>query len=412
MRVLNRPAKPGELKAVLEDLKGIQSDHDVIAAALQRREAEWKELEPKLQKEREESIAKTKAELEAWQKEIAPRIAEEEKRRQENIAAKEKDVKDYEAKMPEVIAAWEKKQKKGGYWVPLVPVKLDASQGAKLVVQPDLSIIATEKNGKGNYVLTLPTDLKGITSIRLEALEDGRLPTKGPGRAPDGNFVLVQFEVQAAPKAEPAKLAKVTLQNARADFSQLNFEVAKAINGTPDNGTGWAVSPSTGVTHWATFETKEPLGYDGGTLLTITMKHSFNSPDFMLARFRISVTTTPGVGLGLSDELRAILSTEADKRTDDQKNALAKYYNKVDGELVKKNAAVAEAKKPLPIDPHLKEIQDSLAQVSKPVPLDVTLVQLRNDSAQSTKQVADARLTAAQDLAWALINSPAFLFNR
>ena len=29
----------------------------------------------------------------------------------------------------------------------------------------------------------------------------------------------------------------------------------------------------------------------------------------------------------------------------------------------------------------------------------------------STQQIADRRLTAAQDLAWALINSPAFLFN-
>jgi hypothetical protein len=48
----------------------------------------------------------------------------------------------------------------------------------------------------------------------------------------------------------------------------------------------------------------------------------------------------------------------------------------------------------------------------KPVPLDFALSQLRADADQSTKQAADARLTAAQDLAWALINSPAFLFNR
>ncbi|HXX92606.1 MAG TPA: hypothetical protein VEN81_03175 [Planctomycetota bacterium] len=166
------------------------------------------------------------------------------------------------------------------------------------------------------------------------------------------------------------------------------------------------------MTHWATFETKDPLGFDGGTVLTITLKHTFNTPDFMLARFRISVTTTPGVGLGLSDELRAILSTEPDRRTDDQKNLLVRYYQKVDADLAKRHAAVAEAKRPLPIDPHLKELQESLVQVSKPVPLDAALVQLRADAAQSTKQLADSRLTAAQDLAWALINSPAFLFNR
>jgi hypothetical protein len=37
---------------------------------------------------------------------------------------------------------------------------------------------------------------------------------------------------------------------------------------------------------------------------------------------------------------------------------------------------------------------------------------MRVDVALSAKQLDSRRLTAAQDLAWALINSPAFLFNR
>ena len=31
---------------------------------------------------------------------------------------------------------------------------------------------------------------KGITAIKLEVLPDERLPSNGPGLAPDGNFVL------------------------------------------------------------------------------------------------------------------------------------------------------------------------------------------------------------------------------
>jgi hypothetical protein len=50
-------------------------------------------------------------------------------------------------------------------------------------------------------------------------------------------------------------------------------------------------------------------------------------------------------------------------------------------------------------------------EAQKPIVLDPKLVQLRRDSELSKGQMTNRRLTAAQDLAWALINSPAFLFN-
>jgi WD40 repeat protein len=412
MRVLNRPARPEEIKAALESLKTIGEDHARLTAMRDRREEEWKILEPKLQKDRADAIAKAKGELSGYETEIAPRVVEQEKKRQEEIAKKEGELKEYEAKGPDHVAEYEKKNKSAVEWFPLLPSKLEASNGATLAAQPDLSVIASGKNGKGNYVFTAHTSLKGIRSIRLEALQDDRLPTKGPGRAPDGNFVLVQFDLSAAPKAEPTKMAKVALHNAKADFSQKDFDVTSAINGTPDNNRGWAVSPIPGMTHWATFETKEPLGYDGGTVLTFTLRQTFNQNDFMLSRFRLSVTTEEKAGLSLSDELRAVFATDADKRSDAQKDSLAKVVKQLDGELRKRQTAVSEAKKPLPIDPHLKELQESLKMVEKPVPLDPALAQLRADADQSAKQIADARLTAAQDLSWALINSPAFLFNR
>ncbi|NBQ26284.1 MAG: hypothetical protein EBU26_18895, partial [Verrucomicrobia bacterium] len=52
-----------------------------------------------------------------------------------------------------------------------------------------------------------------------------------------------------------------------------------------------------------------------------------------------------------------------------------------------------------------------LALVSKPLPMDPTLKQLRRAKELSSEQIKHQRLTAAQDIAWALINNPSFLFN-
>ena len=65
----------------------------------------------------------------------------------------------------------------------------------------------------------------------------------------------------------------------------------------------------------------------------------------------------------------------------------------------------------MPPDKMLVTLEKRKEELSKPTPDDSRLVQLRDDAKQSTKQLKNIRLTATEDLTWALINSPAFLFN-
>ena len=110
--------------------------------------------------------------------------------------------------------------------------------------------------------------------------------------------------------------------------------------------------------------------------------------------------------------MSVIAKKTAAERTDEEKRTLAAYYPTIDVGLLKKQQALVQAKLPVPEDPKLKALKVALANVEKPVPIDAKLLQLRADAEMSTTQRANKRLTGAQDLAWAIINNPAFLFNR
>ena len=96
--------------------------------------------------------------------------------------------------------------------------------GLGLVVEADGSIFVEGGKDATLYTVTAETSLTGITGIRIEALADDRLPKRGPGRAPNGNFVLTELEMLAG--AKPVKLHKPL-----ADFSQAGFGPDQAING-------------------------------------------------------------------------------------------------------------------------------------------------------------------------------------
>jgi hypothetical protein len=414
LRILNRSATAKEVEAGIKTIRSIGNDHDKLVQALDKREKEVVELKPKLEKDREVLMAKTKAELEAYEKEIAPKVAEAEKEKATKTAKLAEELKKYEAAVvPEKIAAFEKKQKLDVDWVVLRPDKLTAPKGVKLVPEADRSISVSGKLGRDTLSVSANTTLRGITAIRLETLADSKLPKGGPGRRPDGNFLLTQFEMYVAAQGSKETPKKMELVKPLADFSQKDLAIAFVVNGKPEQtDNGWAVSPVFGVTHWATFQLKEPIDLEEGAELTFKIYCLNETAGLVPGRFRISVTTAKQpVGLSLPEELAAVLVTPADQRADTQQAVMSKYVRALDTKLRKLQDDLTTSEKPLPVDPKLKELRSMLDFVSRPVPPDPLLMQLRQDVEMSTRQAANPRLTGAQDIAWALINSPAFLFN-
>src|SRR5262249_25109667 len=110
LRVLNRPATPGEIDACRQDFRAVEADHAGLARALGQREAEWALKRPELERQREAAVAEAQAALAAFEKENAAKVAEQEKQRADKIAKLESDLKAYEATLGGKLAEWEKKQ--------------------------------------------------------------------------------------------------------------------------------------------------------------------------------------------------------------------------------------------------------------------------------------------------------------
>jgi hypothetical protein len=279
---------------------------------------------------------------------------------------------DYERQLPARQAAWEASLGKPVVWQPLEARELKSAAGATLTRQDDKSIAATGKLAKDTYTIVAPLDRKNITGFKLEALTDPSLPASGPGRAQNGNFVVNEIKATIAPQDDPSKVQALVLENASADFSQDKFNVAGAIDGNEE--TGWAVSPQFGKPHEAIFEIKDAAENDGGSILMITISQQYTDGKHVLGAFRLSVTDgdKPLARPKLADAVAAALAVPKDQRTDEQTKAIAEHYRTLDAELTRLTAEVKTA----------------------------------------ADQAKNARALGIQDLAWALVNNPAFLFNR
>ncbi len=173
-----------------------------------------------------------------------------------------------------------------------------------------------------NYTITASTELKRITAIRLEAMDDDSLPAHGPGISPNGNFVLTEFRV--LDPAHPGTLP-FRFRGASSDFSQEGFPVANAVDGK--NETGWAVMPSFGKTHTAIFEF---AGSISATTLQIVLEFQSIYPQHQIGKLRLSATTDPAPSQStVPSAVWTALEVDPSQRTPQQKESIAAFYRTI-----------------------------------------------------------------------------------
>ena len=250
---------------------------------------------------------------------------------------------------PELTAAqaeWEKTARDAAAdekaWGAVKPDKLD-TLGSKLAVQDDLSVLSTGPNpDKDAYTVTLKTDRKSITAIRLEALTHPSLANKSLSKA-NGNFVLTGFEVRVTTAGQtdpqPVKIAR-----AQADYAQQGFPIENAIDDNP--ATGWAIEGHVKAENrTAVFVFDKPLAGGDGTTLIVVLKHESQYAGHNIGRFRLSLTSsaTPSLpGKGLPAETTRIVGIDPALRTPSEYIALAAYFRSIAPQLSEARAQVAK----------------------------------------------------------------------
>ena len=265
--------------------------------------------------------------------------AAELKKQEAGIAALKKTLETPTSELAAAQAAWEPKALLPAPWTVIVPESVKAKDGSGFIVEEDGSVVTTSKAvGKDTYTVVIKVPFAKATGLRLEALAWPTLPGGGPGRGPNGNFVLSTVSAKAGNNP-------VVLHRAVADHSQDAFPIAATLDDKKE--TGWAILPQTGKDHIAVFEFREAFGKAPGESLALSLDFRSTHDGHCLGRFRLSVTAdgAPAAGVTVSSKIRAILATDAAKRSDAQKTELAVYYRTLAPLLDKTRAELADAER-------------------------------------------------------------------
>lgn len=420
-QVLNRPATAGEIENVLSHIAEIQAADRRLAEAVTERQVWWEAESARLEAERAARLEQAIQALDAAIATHDPALLQREQDRVTQIAAAQAELDAYAADEAAAFVRWRHEQLSTSGWLTPVPVERSQSNDSQLTLLSDRSLRATLGSGSVQTTLLFETQVPRVTGFRLEALADPELSSGGPGLAPNGNFVVSEWVIEYASLATPDTWQPVKIRHSHADFHQANFSTDKLFNGiTDNNGDGWAVHPATKQNHWVVATLDQPVELPEGARWRMRLVQNYNDGLHVLGRFRVSFATqsvapTSHLSLGLAEpwlvDLANVPVEGESPLLDRVAEPIRASFRASDSRRQVLSERLAAAQQPLVIAEEIQQRRAAVTLAQRPVPEDRLLQALVADRAASQAQLEQLRLTLAQDLTWALLNSPAFMFN-
>lgn len=238
-------------------------------------------------------------------------------------------------------------------WITSAPTKTTAPIPLTFTTLEDGSVrVRGAKFAGAKYVVTLETALRDIRSLRLEAIAEGELPGGGPGMGTKGDVTISKITINAVPKSKGTPVDAVIVSRTAETPKTASSSALATITASPET---WEIAGE-GRNALAAFALKEPLGFEGGTKLSITLE--FAGSNQGLGRFRFAMATGAGphapTGSEMSESaqtaLKKLTAEKTAKPTPEDRATLLAWFRAQDPEWIRLRGLVTanEAKRPKP----------------------------------------------------------------
>ena len=180
-----------------------------------------------------------------------------------------------------------------GAWTILKPFAMKSDAGLTFTAQADQSIfVSGNYQVKDDYTVDFRDVPKGVRTIRLEALQDERLPGGGPGTF-NGLFVLSEFHAFSLDANESSDAVPIPLRSACATFEERPAQMS-----LEPGEFGWSIFGGAGQSHTAYFyrgDDAQDLPSDRLRILLDFSHIPWSKTAAILGCFRLSVSTDPAM---------------------------------------------------------------------------------------------------------------------